>query len=93
MQHEASKMILLDYKTTETKKTLINVKTYKPYTRMIQSLNKKGLVFSKADKGNAVVVMNREYYTNRINELLSEGITTSKEKKSSSSDGKIKIFR
>lgn len=55
-----------------------NNNTYRPSTSneestLIESLKDKEVIFSKADKGNKVVVMDKKDYDDRVNHLIQEG--------------------
>lgn len=44
-----------------------------PYMDTIKSLKDKGCVYVKADKGNALVIMNSDDYENRVKDTIAEG--------------------
>ena len=73
---------------TEEEKNLIRVKSeeiireiaekekkhpYNPYRKIIKNLNDKGVLYTKADKGNKLVIMDKEDYDKNMETVISGG--------------------
>lgn len=50
-----------------------NKASMKKTCSILKSLSEKGCVYSKADKGNSLVIMDKSEYSERVNRLIAEG--------------------